>query len=200
MHPRPRNTVPAAVLFALAALPALGAAQVKPTIAPVRPVAAAEPKYVLEFEGGAGITSVDKMKWAGTISPLDDWNTTAYAGGARLFFTRLGTLRVGAEAGYNHFWWYTTSAAGYAITYRPHATRVGAVARAPVGARVALDGGVAAYIFPGGTNLGVNAALGYFIPAGRQWSIPVKVRGDVVFGAETTVASLLGMVGLSYRF
>ena len=52
--------------------------------------------------------------------------------------------------------------------------------RAPLGPRLALDGGAAAYIFPGGTNLGANAALGYFIPVGRQWSLPVKVRGDVV--------------------
>lgn len=205
MHPRPTHTVPAVLLLALGVLPAVAAAQVKPTLAPVRGAPSrgapgAEPKYVLEFEGGAGITSVDKLKWAGTISPLDDWNTTAYTGGVRLFFARLGALRVGGEAGYNHFWWYTTSAAGYPITYRPHATRVGAVVRAGLGQRMALDGGAAAYIFPGGTNLGVNAALGYFIPAGRQWSIPVKVRGDVVFGTSTTVASLLAIVGLSYRF
>lgn len=200
MHPSPRRTA-ASVLLALVAVPALALAQMgKPATAPVRPVATVAPKYVLEFEGGVGITSVDKQKWSGTISALDDWNTTAYMGAARLFFTRFGELRVGVEAGYTQFWWYTTSAAGYPITYRPHATHVGGVVRAPLGPRLALDGGAAAYIFPGGTNLGANAALGYFIPVGRQWSLPVKVRGDVVFGTGQTFGSVLGVVGLSHPF
>ena len=201
MGPRTRATIPAAILTVLAALPAAAFAQSVTRItatAPVVPVV--EPKFVLEVEGGIGITSVDKEKWAGTITPLSDWNMTAYAGGARLFFARLGTMWLGAEAGYDYFWWYTTTGAGYPITYGPHATHVGPVVRVPLGRRMAVDGGAAAYLFPDGTVFGVNAALGYFIPLGRQLSLPIKVRGDVVLATAATVVSARALVGLSYRF
>lgn len=195
-----RSTIPAAVLFALAALPAAAGAQTLTRAAAPKPVPVVAAKYVLEIEGGVGYTSVDAQKWSETISPLNDWNTTAYLGSARLLFTRVGSLRVGAEAGYSHFFWYTTSAAGYAITYRPHATRVGPVIRAALTPRIAADLGVAAYLFPDGTVAGAHAALGYFIPAGRQLSVPLKLRADVVFAAVTTLASIGASVGLSYRF
>lgn len=199
MHLWKRSTIPAAILIALAALPPTAAAQTLSRAAAIA-VPVVEPKYVLELEGGAGYTSVDAQKWSGTSSPLDDWNTTAYLGSARVFVTRAGGFRIGAEAGYNHFFWYTTSAAGYAITYRPHAIRVGPVVRAALGPRIAADGGVAAYIFPDGTVVGANAALGYFVPAGRQLSIPIKVRADVAFASAATLASFGATVGLSYRF
>jgi len=200
MHRWTRSTIPATVLFALAALPAAAAAQTPARAAAPKAVPVVEAKYVLEIEGGVGYTSVDAQKWSETISDLDDWNTTAYFGGARLFFTRAGGLRVGAEAGYSHFFWYTTSAAGYAITYRPHATRVGPVIRAALGPRIAADVGVAAYLFPDGGVAGANASLGYFIPAGRQLSVPVKLRADVVFASAATLASIGATIGLSYRF
>lgn len=195
-----RSTIPAAVLFALAALPAAAGAQTLTRVAAPRAVPVVEAKYVLEIEGGVGYTSVDAQKWSETISDLDDWNTTAYFGGARVFFARAGSLRVGAEAGYTHFFWYTTPGAGYGITYRPHATRVGPVVRAALTPRIAADVGVAAYMFPDGTVAGANASLGYFIPAGRRLSVPVKLRADVVFASVTTVASIGATVGLSYRF
>ncbi len=72
--------------------------------------------------------------------------------------------------------------------------------RARLSPRLALDGGAAAYLFPGGTDLGVNAALGYFFRAGRRWSLPVKVRADVVSDASTTLLADVGLVGVSYRF
>jgi hypothetical protein len=200
MHPWTRSTIPAAVLVALAALPAAAGAQTLARAAAPRAVPVVEAKYVLEIEGGAGYTSVDVQAWSETISDLDDWNTTGYFGGARLFFTRVDGLRVGAEAGYSHFFWYSTSAAGYSITYRPHATRVGPVVRAALTPRIAADIGVAAYMFPDGTVAGANASLGYFIPVGRQLSVPVKVRADVVFASVTTVASIGATVGLSYRY
>jgi hypothetical protein len=200
MHPWTRSTIPAAVLVALAALPAVAGAQTLARAAAPRAVPVVEAKYVLEIEGGAGYTSVDAQKWSETISDLDDWNTTGYFGGARFFFARAGGLRVGAEAGYSHFFWYSTSAAGYSITYRPHATRVGPVVRAALTPRIAADVGVAAYMFPDGTVAGANASLGYFIPVGRQLSFPVKVRADVVFASVTTVASIGATVGLSYRY
>ncbi len=190
-----------AVLIVLAVLPSVASAQAAGrSRAAGRAIVAVEPKYVFEIEGGAGVSLVDKQKWSGTISPLDDWNTTAYVGGGRLLFARFGALRLGAEAGYHYFWWYTTSAAGYPITREPHATAVGPVVRASLGPRLALDGGAAAYLFPGGTDLGVNGALGYFVPAGRRWSLPVKVRADVVFDASTTLLAVVGLVGVSYRF
>lgn len=200
MRPRPHRLSAAGALLALAVLPALAAAQAKPAVAPVRPAPAAEPKYVLEFEGGVGTTSVDRAKWAEALTPPSDWNMTAYGGSARLFFTRLGRMRLGVEAGYSYFFWYTVTGAGYPITYEPHATRVGAVARSGLGRRMALDVGASAYVFPGGTDVGVNAALGYFIPVGRRWSLPIKVRGDVVFASSTTLVSALALVGLSHPF
>lgn len=200
MHRRTRSTIPAAVLFALAALPAAAAAQTPARAAAPKAVPVVEAKYLLEIEGGVGYTSVDAQAWSETISDLDDWNTMAFLGSARLFFARAGKLRVGAEAGYSHFFWYTTSAAGYAITYRPHATRVGPVVRAALSPRIAADVGVAAYLFPDGGIAGANASLGYFIPAGRQLSVPVKLRADVVFASATALASIGATIGLSYRF
>lgn len=199
MHPCSWSTIPATILFALAALPAAAGAQTAMRAAAPTAVPVVEAKYLLEIEGGVGYTSVDAQKWSETISPLDDWNTTGYFGSARLFFTRFGTLRVGAEAGYSHFFWYTTSAAGYAITYRPHATRVGPVIRAALTPRIAADIGVAAYLFPDGGVAGANASLGYFLPAGRQLSVPVKLRADVV-ASQATLVSIGATVGLSYRF
>jgi len=200
MHRWTWSTITAAVLFALAALPAAAAAQAPTRAAAPKAVPVVEGKYVLEIEGGVGYTSVDAQEWSGTTSDLDDWNTTAFLGSARLFFARAGKLRVGAEAGYSHFFWYTTSAAGYAITYRPHATRVGPVIRAALSPRIAADVGVAAYLFPDGGVAGANASLGYFIPAGRQLSVPVKLRADVVFASAATLASIGATIGLSYRF
>ena len=200
MHPRTWSTIPAACLLALAALPAAAGAQTKPTPTSARAVPVVESRYVFEAEGGVGITSVNREKWAGAITPPSDWDMMAYAGNARLFFARLGNLRLGAEAGYNYFFWYTVTGAGYPITYEPHATRVGPVVRAGLGLQMAVDGGAAAYIFPDGAVFGVNAALGYFIPVGRQLSVPIKVRGDLVLASSTTLASVQALVGLSYRF
>jgi hypothetical protein len=200
MHAWTRSPIPSAVLFLLATLPAIARAQTlaRPTAAKAVPTV--EPRFVLEIEGGAGYTSVDAQKYSETITPLSDWNTTAYTGGARLFFARAGSLRLGAEAGYSYFFWYNTGAAGYPITREPHATRVGAVARAALSPRIAADAGVAAYIFPGGTVVGANAALGYFVPLGPKLSIPVRVRVDVPFTSAAMVVGITGTVGLSYRY
>jgi hypothetical protein len=200
MYSGTRRSILAAVITALAALPAIAYAQT-PTRATAQMAApVAEAKYVLEIEGGIGSTFVDEQKWSETISPLDDWNTTAYLGDGRLFITSVGNLRVGAEVGYTHFFWYTTSAAGYAITYRPHATRIGPVVRVALAPRIAADIGVTAYMFPDGAVAGTNASLGYFIPAGRQLSVPIKLRADAVFASSTTLVSVAATVGLSYRF
>jgi hypothetical protein len=200
MYSWTRSPIPAAVLVALAALPAAARAQTPARAAAPKPVPVVEAKFVLEVEGGAGYTSVDAQKWSETISPLNDWNTTAYVGGARLLFTRAGKLRVGVDAGYNYFFWYTTSAAGYGITREPHATRAGVVVRTAMGTRIAADAGAAAYLFPDGTVFGANAALGYFIPAGPRMSIPVRVRVDVPFTSAATAISIAGTLGLSFRF
>ena len=155
---------------------------------------------LLEVVGGVGTTVVDVDKWAGTTNTAD-WGTVAYGGTARLFFLPLGArARLGAEVGYLYLFWWSVPAPGqsYNYTYDATASRASGVVRWSLGPRAALDAGVGAYVFDGGTDIGAHLAAGYHVPLGPKLTLPVQVRADYLLDDPAPLVIALH-VGLGFR-
>jgi hypothetical protein len=106
-----------------------------------------------------------------------------YHGNGQVYFAKLGKLQVGAEAGYEYYFWYSVPAVGYSwyYTYEPRAAHVSVVGRMDLGGNFFVDFGGGAYFFSGGyTNIGITGALGYMIKVSDKLSVPIKVRSTVI--------------------
>jgi len=154
----------------------------------------------VELNLGLGYSVVDVEKWYG--ASVYDWNQMLYHGNGQVYFARLGKLHIGAEAGYEYYFWYSVRAYPYSwfYTYEPRATHVSVVGRMELGRNFFLDIGGGAYFFSAGfTDIGVMGALGYMIKLSPKLSLPIKVRTTVIL--DDPILLPVGVsAGILYRF
>lgn len=133
----------------------------------------------VEAHGGAGYTSVPIDDWTGRVAY--DWNQFMSQGYAQFFFTKLGNILVGAEAGYQYFFWTSVRIPyGYTTIYRTYeadAIRIMVVGRLMLGkGGFFTEFGPALYLFGDYTDFGIAAALGYIIELNDKMYIPIKFK------------------------
>ncbi len=181
--------------FVVAALVLLAAVSVSPPSARAQSDAS---KLTFEVAGGIGFTAVDREAWSGTS--LADWNQTHYGGAAKALMD-VGSVKLGLRAGYQYFWWYSVPVPGYSYTrtYEYGATHVGALVRVPLGPSMAADLGASYYFFDGFSDPGLNAAIGYFVPLSRDFTLPIQVHADRVFDSSAALQAVSLSVGISYH-
>jgi len=155
----------------------------------------------VEINFGLGYSVVNVERWADD-DPWD-WNQMLYQGNGQVYFARLGSLQVGAEAGYEYYFWYTLRYSSgsyyYYRTYEPHATHFSAVARLKLGGKLFFDFGAGAYIFSGWTDFGAMGELGYMIKVSPKLSVPIKVRTTVILDNPILIPVSVS-AGLLYHF
>ena len=156
----------------------------------------------IEAHGGLGYATVDIDEWTGRGAY--DWSNFMKQGYAQFFFTQLGNIQVGAEVGYQYFFWSSVRIPyGYTTIYRTYeadAIRIMLVGRLPFGeGGFFTEFGPALYMFGEYTDFGIAAALGYLIEINDKMYIPIKFKTALIFEGEYTLVPLGVTAGFGYR-
>ncbi len=154
----------------------------------------------IEVSAGIGFTGVNMDKWS--YGTADDWGQ--FLGGAHLTFfpLRLGGFSLGAEAGFQHLFWYEYYVTGYGYynDVNTDAFRLAAVIRYEWRIHLFAEIGPGAYFFSEFTDFGVTAAVGYRIDWGKKITLPVKFRTGIVFDEDTKLYPVDLSFGVAYTF
>jgi hypothetical protein len=153
-------------------------------------------ELLFEIGGGIGYTQVDHEKWGGAGATNEE--LMLYLFDARLLFLKAGGFHLGLEAGHRYFFYYEVPFGSTTLTRDVAATRLGAVARRPLGSAVELDLGAAAYMFEDFTDMGVSAALVFRFPIAGKITLPLQLRTDLVFDEQMIIGSG-ATLGLAFR-
>lgn len=151
-----------------------------------------------EADVGVGYTSVNRAGWLG-YSPTE-WNETDIPGDVQAFLLHVGPVALGAEVGYQRFFWYLEPN-GYG-GYRGadiSAWHVSALARIGLAYGLFAETGAGIQFFPGGTDASVTGSLGYMITVSKNFLVPIKLRADLVLDKDANMLPFGLTVGLAYR-
>ncbi len=160
------------------------------------PAAAGAQTRIAAF-GGMGYTAVSKDAWTGHSS-LADWNQALYLGNAQVLFGLPGgKLSVGAEGGYDYFFWFMNTAANGGVTYDVTAYHVMGVLNAQVGNNF-VEVAAGPHMFDGFTDVGVYGAVGHRFRLGPSLTMPIKLRAGAVLDSDAALKTIGGLVGLEY--
>lgn len=172
-------------LLLLALTPASGAAQ-----------------WAVEAHVAFGYTAVDIDGWSYETRG-DDYSHLMVDGYAQVFpGVALGSLQLGAEAGYQHFFWYDVDScpscsSGTLVTREVDALRIMGVGRAPVGEAAFLEVAAGAVLFGGWTDLGLTVGLGYALPL-SGYTVPVKARIGYVLDTDASLLPFGAGAGIAF--
>jgi len=152
----------------------------------------------VELYGGVGFTGVDVDAWYG--GGVDDWFTMMGEAYAVAYPFHFGKISIGAEIGYQYFFWYTVPVFGYSWVYEygVDAVRIMALIRTPIKKNGFAEIGPGAFIISDWVSPGIMASLGYRIQISDKLAVPIKFRTEFVAGDNFVVVGLNG--GISYSF
>lgn len=153
----------------------------------------------VQFYGGVGFTGVDMYSWYGSEN-VQDWFTMMGEGYAVAYPFHFGNISIGAELGYQYFFWYTVPVFGYSwvYEYEVDAVRIMVLLRTQLKNNLFAEVGPGAFIISDWVSPGVMASLGYKIQLNEKLSVPIKVRSEFVAGDNFFVLGVNG--GISYTF
>jgi hypothetical protein len=153
-----------------------------------------------ELNAGAGYTGVNIDAWSpGNVAERGYLMGEA---SVALFPVRLGSVSLGAEFGYQHFFSYSHLVTGYG-TYeevQSDAFRLLAVVRIDLLSNLFADVGPGAFFFGDWTDAGVMASVGYMFNQGKTITFPVKLRTEVVIDKKAILYPVSLSVGVVYTF
>lgn len=164
-------------------------------------VAPAEAQFSVELHGSFGITQVDVGDWIGEEPAGADEATSGVH--AQLFFGDTTARRpvFGVEAGYQYLFFYEVMEGTEVVEGNVDGFRAMGVGRLPIGdGEVFLEGAAGAYFVDGATAGAVGAGVVLAINVGRTVRIPIKLRGDVLVGADAPAVPIMASGGLSIVF
>ena len=152
---------------------------------------------------GAGYTIVD-IEDAIDYSPLEDWDHIAIIFKAVAEYQmNPGLFRVGEIGEHRLYYWEYRWTDGYygGTRWRSEwTTNFGISVKKMMNENVFIQGGAAVHIFnSGGTVLGLLLAAGYDIAFGDQFTVPIGIRVEPVFGSGIPI-SILANTGIRYNF
>ncbi|MEP5613764.1 MAG: hypothetical protein ABJP45_16040 [Cyclobacteriaceae bacterium] len=157
-----------------------------------------EAQRSLEVYGAAGSTLVDAEKLAGI--PLADWETFASGYSLQAFFVGSDFISVGAEYGYTYLLFYTAVFGSTFIENEVEASRAMLMVRLHPKENLFIEGAVGAYFFDGATDTTIGIGAGYKFKLNENFSVPIKLRTDLVFTENTPTVPLTLNAGLAYSF
>lgn len=152
----------------------------------------------IEITGGAGYTSVDLEAFH--EDELEDWGMPWYGGHALIVPFEVAGVGVGLEAGWQYLAWFDYNSLGTTVTRELSATSVMGVARVPFTRTFFSEFRAGVFMFDEFTDPAIGAALGGRIPISAQWSIPVKLRTDLVLDEDTNFVPIALELGGAYEF
>jgi hypothetical protein len=178
-------------------------AKARPRKAPAPPPATQTPaaKYSLEAGLGLGYTFTDIDGWSGGYA--SDWSQFAWRANAAVFLGLGRRARIGAEVGHDYFLWYTVATGyGYQSEAREAtAWHVMAVGRLYFSPRMFAELGGGYYFFSADfSDPGIVAGLGYQLPVGGRFSVPIKARVGAILDKDTKLLPLTLSGGIALDF
>jgi len=152
----------------------------------------------VQIFAGVGVTGVDVESWYG--GGVNDWGTMMAEAYAVAYPFHFGNISIGAEVGYQYFFWYTVPVFGYSwvYEYQVDAIRIMALMRARIKNNAFAELGPGAFIISDWVSPGIMASLGYGIQISEKIAVPIKLRTEFVAGDNLFVVGLSG--GISYSF
>ena len=153
-------------------------------------------KVEISFNARGGATIVDVAEAMGYV--MEDWNTWCYGGYVQGLYSPAKYVSFGIDLGYQQLYYYE---------YRNYYGyfnwgNIGTFHAGPVLQLEAFNlygqGGVHLHIFYNGVVPGIMLAGGYKIPVTDRFTIPLGLRGDVIFGSAVPIAATLTL-GLSFK-
>jgi len=149
----------------------------------------------VELYAGIGYTGVDIVGWT-YINPYD-WNQGMGHVYAQAFPLNIGIISIGAEFGFQHFFWYER----YNYTEENvDAFRFMGIVRAYLTDKLYTELGPGAYRFGDWTDFGVMGAFGYKIGVTERLSIPIKLRAAIILDEDSNLYPVGLSAGLAYSF
>jgi hypothetical protein len=154
----------------------------------------------VELNAGAGYTGVNIDAWSpGNVA---DRGYLMGEASMALFPVRLGSVSLGAEFGYQHFFSYSYLVPGYG-TYeevQSDALRLLALLRVDLLSNLFADVGPGAIFFSDWTDFGVMASIGYMFNQGKAITFPVRMRTEVVIDEKAILYPVSLSAGVVYTF
>lgn len=156
-------------------------------------------QVTFEANVGIGVTAVDVQAWA--YGSAGDWSLFSGTGSVAAYPLQLGNVSIGAEYRFHYFFWYGYYPFGYSYLNDVNVDAHGlmAIIRFKLGGNWFLETGAGPYFFGEWTDWGGMMAVGYTLPLGEKLYIPIKLRQDVVFDADTNLYPLRLNLGIGYR-
>lgn len=149
----------------------------------------------VELVGGAGYTAVDlEAFYEGS---LEEWNQAWYGGHLLVVPFALGPIGVGAEVGWQFLAWFDYNSLGTRITRELGALSIMGALRVPLSEVFFSELTAGVFMFDEFTDPAVGAALGGRIPVSPAWSIPVKVRANIVLDENTNFVPIALELGVA---
>lgn len=153
-------------------------------------------KVEVSFNARGGGTIVDVAEAMGYAQ--EDWSTWCYGGYIQGLYAPIPYLSFGLDLGYQVLYYYDYRDY-YGYWYW------GNIGTLHVGPTLQLQafnfygqGGVHLHVFHNGAVPGIMAAGGYKINITKNFSIPIGIRGDIIFGDAVPIAVTLTL-GLSFK-
>jgi hypothetical protein len=155
--------------------------------------AAAQKSAELHF--GIGYTGVDVQGWSYGASDWGQFMGQAYA---QAFPVQFSGFALGAEFGYQHFFWYVDDT--YFYEHNVNAFNLMALVRSMFRENFFAELGFGVYFFEEYNDPGLSAALGYIFKINEKLSIPLKFRTGIIFDKDANLYPLGISAGLAYTF
>ena len=153
-------------------------------------------KFELGFNGRFGGTIVDVAEAMGYT--MEDWSTWCYGGYFQGFYVPTKNIAIGLDLGYQVLYYYEyRNYYGYWNWGNIGTFHVGPTLQLQ-GFNLYAQGGVHLHAFSNGVVPGLMGAAGYKIPITDHFSIPIGIRGDIIFGDAVPIAATL-TIGLSFK-
>jgi len=158
--------------------------------------------WAFELDALGGYTMVDIESWS-RFRRVDARSQDLAGGLGRVFVVRLGQLRVGAEAGFQHLFWYQLEAQSPGLIVRRRvnvAPRYGGVVfRLVERSRLDVDYGFGFHSFDETSRPGSHFAATFRVLQWRGFSLPIGARFATILDEEAMMVPIALKAGVSFR-
>ena len=157
-------------------------------------------QIIVELYGGIGYSGVDLEAWS--QSDPNDWGQIMSEVYATAYPLHFGNISIGAEFGYQYYFWYTTPVPNYSWSYEYNidAIRLLVLMRVNFHDNIFAEFGPGAFMFGDWTDFGLMASIGYRIDITEHIAIPVKLRTEIILDRDANLYPVGLSAGVSYSF
>lgn len=158
--------------------------------------------WSFELDALGGYTMVNIERWS-RFRRVDARSQDLAGGLGRVFVVYLGQLRVGAEAGSQHLFWYQLKAQSPAVIVRRRVNVApqygGIVVRLVERSRLDVDYGFGFHFFDETSRPGSHFAATFRIVQWRGFSLPIGARVATILDEDAMMVPIALKAGLALR-